>query len=160
MQRILAFTVLLGLSAAAWAEQGCPDGMYPGGRQPGPICIPIPGLGGGIQQPPTPLWEDRWGAIATDSVNGTAGFATNQRSKYLAEATALTQCRQSDNSACRVILVYANQCAVLVTSSDSHLVESGKTIEEATAKAMSECHEAGVECSVYYSACTLSQRVN
>jgi len=160
----LAFlvTILLMLSSTARAEQGCPDGMFPGGMQPnGQVCVPIPGAGsGGVKRStPQPRWEARWGAIATDSINGTAGFATNQASKNAAESIALTDCRHGNNSACRVILAYENQCAVLVVTSDSHLVESGVTPAEATDKAMNQCRSAGVECSVYYSACSFPQRI-
>ena len=162
MRSLLLAAALLALPAVAHAEQGCPDGMYPGGMQPnGPICVPIPGAGSGVQQQtaPQPHWEALWGAIATDSINGTAGYATNQTSKGAAESYALTDCRRGIGSACRVIIAYENQCAVLVVSSDSHLVQSGSTVAEATDKAMDECRSAGVKCSVYYSACSFPQRV-
>ncbi|WP_460734444.1 DUF4189 domain-containing protein [Lysobacter tyrosinilyticus] len=126
-----------------------------------PICVPIPGAGSGdVQQSaPQPHSEARWGAIATDSINGTAGYATNQASKGAAESSALTDCGRGTGSACKVIIAYENQCAVLVVSSNSHLVQSGSTAAEATVKAMNECKSAGVECSVYYSACSFPQRV-
>ncbi|MGO1073669.1 hypothetical protein [Lysobacter sp. CA199] len=40
---------LMSASFAARADQGCPEGLAPIGRAPGPICVPQPGYHG-----PTP----------------------------------------------------------------------------------------------------------
>src|SRR5688572_15925410 len=69
MPRMISFLILLGLSQLAHAEQGCPDGLYPGGAAPGQICIPMPGYGinangGGEVQAVEPRWATRWGAVA------------------------------------------------------------------------------------------------
>jgi hypothetical protein len=159
MKRHPLILVALLLPVAALAEQGCPDGMYPGGMQPnGPICVPMPGVGGGGQGQVS-QWEDRWGAIATDAKNGYMGVAVGQRSRYIAEATALTQCRASGGTECIISATYANECAVMATGKDSYLIKAAPTIAQATALAYSACENSGMECTIPYSACSLSERV-
>lgn len=159
MNRPLLLLAILCLSGAAQAEQGCPDGMYPGGMQPnGPVCVPMPGVRGGSQTA-VEQWEDRWGAIATDAKNGYMGVSVDQPSKYIAQATALTQCRNSGGTECIISASYANACAVMATGNDSYLIKAGATIAEATALAYSACESAGMECTIPYSACSLSKPV-
>jgi len=159
MTRLPLILAILLLSGAAKAEQGCPDGMYPGGMQPnGPICVPIPGVGGGAQNQ-VEQWEDRWGSIATDAGNGYMGVAVDQPSKYIAQATALTQCRNSGGTECIISATYANACAVMATGKDSYLIKAAPTIAQATALAFSECESSGMACTIPYSACSLSKRV-
>lgn len=155
--RLLALAVIL-VAPLAHAEQGCPDGMYPGGMQPnGPICVPVPGAGGsGAQQ--LERWEDRWGAIATDAKNGYMGVAVDMRSKYLAQATALTQCRDFGGTECVIAISYANQCAVLAVGDGSFLIRAAPTLAEATSAAFRECQNSGMACKIPYQACSLSKR--
>ncbi|WP_460734442.1 DUF4189 domain-containing protein [Lysobacter tyrosinilyticus] len=134
--------------------------MYPGGAQPsGPICVPIPGAGGGSgEQRPAQRWEERWGAIATDAKNGYMGVAVDQRSKYIAQATALTQCRDFGGSDCIISATYANGCAVLATGNDKYLIKVGSTVVEATELAFEACEKSGMDCTIPYSACSLAKR--
>jgi len=145
-------------SGLVHAEQGCPDGMYPGGMQPnGPVCVPMPGVGGGVQKQ-VERWEDRWGAIATDAKNGYMGVAVDKESKYIAQATALTECRHFGGTECVVAISYANQCAVLATGNDSYLIRAAPTMAEARNAAFQECESSGMVCKIPYSACSLPKR--
>lgn len=147
------------ISRSLHAEQGCPNGMYPGGMQPnGPICIPAPG-GGSSEAQVTERWEDRWGAIATDAKNGYMGIAVDQQSEYLAKATALTQCRDVGGTECVVAISYANACVVLATGDGSFLIRAAPTLAEATSAAFQECENSGMVCKIPYQACSLSERV-
>lgn len=159
MSRLSPVLVMLLLSANVEAEQGCPSGMYPGGMQPnGPICVPMPGGAGGSQDP-VEQWEDRWGAIATDGKNGYMGTAVDKRSRYIAEATALTECRNSGGTECIIAATYANACAVMATGEYSYLIKAAPTLAQATALAYRECEKSGMDCTIPYSACSLSERV-
>lgn len=157
------FVAFLGLwmSCSAHAEQGCPDGMYPGGGQPnGPICVPVPGVGRSpAAQKPVERWEDRWGAIATDGKNGYMGTAVDQRSKYAAQATALTQCRSFGGTECIIAATYANGCAVLAVGNEKYWIKVEPTIAEATEMALLECEKAGMECTIPYSECSVAKRI-
>jgi len=156
--RFLVLAAIL-LSGSVQAEQGCPDGMYPGGMQPnGPICVPIPGAGGGSQRP-VEHWEDRWGAIATDAKNGYMGVAVGTVSKYIATATALTECRNYGGTECIIDATYANQCVVMAVGSGSYLIKVAPTISQATALAYQECENSGMACKIPYSACSLPERM-
>ena len=156
MKRLLMAGALFA-SGAACAEQGCPNGMYPGGAQPnGPICVPIPGAGGGGVTP-GPRWRDRWGAIATDYKHGYVGVADRMVSRQRAEATAIERCRQREDSDCLLDITYVNRCAAYVNGADSHWVSGGVTVVEAVNKAMRDCSAAGETCSIFYQACSLPE---
>lgn len=160
MKSRIAIILMLALSWSARAEQGCADGFYPGGMQPnGPICVPIPGVRDGAEQQPVERWEDRWGAIATDAKNGYMGVAVDKQSKYIAQATALTECRNYGGTECVIAISYANQCAVLATGDGSFLIRAAPTIAEASSAAFRECENSGMKCKIPYSACSLSRRV-
>ena len=157
----LLLVLLAFVANGAVAEQGCPNGMYPGGTRPnGPICVPMPGVRGyPPPEPAEPRWAERYGAIATDGGNGLLGTASGMASQRKAEAAALTDCRKSTVNNCAVILTYANQCAVLVVSEDSHLAKAGATVVDARRRAMAECSREGIQCQVVYSECSLPERV-
>lgn len=164
----LLLLFLLSFSITSHAEGNCPPGYYAIGAtgQPGPQgCAPIPGYNQGQESVPTqsaPRWADRWGAIAYDTAgtNVGLGVATNMSSKDLAEQVALKECRAKGGAGCEVDLAYYNQCAVVIAG--DHYVQSrgAATIQEASSNGLKECRESGASgCVVYYSACSLPERI-
>lgn len=60
LKRSCLFLCLLLRLGVAQAEQGCTDGLYPGGAGPGQICIPMPGYGVGGNIPAAAASEAAW----------------------------------------------------------------------------------------------------
>lgn len=166
MKATVGAPLLLGIqffgASVAYAEQGCPDGLYPGGMQPnGPICIPIPGARtrgqSPMEAPQKEQWSARWGAIATDNETGYMGTADGHVSKSIADETALKRCRKVGQN-CTVVISYSNQCAALAVGTTKYAVGAGTTLAEASVEAAGRCATAGAACEVIYSACSLAQR--
>lgn len=156
--RLRLIIPLLFVWGAAHAEQGCPDGLYPGGAQPGPICIRIPGYGLApiaSSPSPEPIWEDRWGAIATDPHLGILGIASNLLDRVSAEQTALSDCMRQGGTVCAIDKSYSNQCAALVQGDKVYIVGTGATIEGASdlAKKALACSSPD-SCRVHYASCS------
>jgi len=171
MKSILFSCLLFGLlllSSAIHAEGNCPEGYYPIGAESGQSgpqgCAPIPGYNQqqGQQQtpqPPQPQWEDHWGAIATDIPNKSVGTATNLTSQSQATQAAIVDCQSKGGSACKVEIVYRNGCAALAAGDTGHNAKAGATVDAASEAAMKICRAADTHCEVYYSACSLPQRI-
>lgn len=162
--------LLLGLlflrAGVAHAEGGCPPGMIPASGTDINSCVPIPpGYYSNQQQaqpqpPPPPRWADQWGAIATDSANGILGTATNLPSRSSAENAALADCQSKHGSTCKIQLSYGNQCAAMLVGAKVYNTNAGDTADEAIKKGIKMCTDAGdTLCRVYYSACSLPQRI-
>ncbi|WP_167702264.1 DUF4189 domain-containing protein [Xanthomonas axonopodis] len=86
--------------ANAWAEQGCPPGMIPGGVDPHNMatCAPIP-QGSSQQQSdqrrrPAGKWLKTWGAIAENDNGSDFGVSTGKLSKPDAENEAVKNCEK------------------------------------------------------------------
>lgn len=168
--RWLVFGLLLLLGGVAHAEGNCPPGYYPIGAPPGQGgpqgCAPIPGDNNNPQQmqpqplPPPPQWTSQWGAIATDGPGGHLGAATNLSSKSDAEQVAITDCRAKGGSPCAIEVAYDNECAAMVVGHTEHSSNAAATLDEAIHLGMLTCNNAGdTNCHVYYSACSLPQRI-
>ncbi|HDS1580383.1 TPA: DUF4189 domain-containing protein [Stenotrophomonas maltophilia] len=121
---------------------------------------------------PTGKWETRWGAIAQDAAstsnaNLSIGVAEAQKSKREAGALALAECRRGGGKDCKVVFSYHNQCAALAGPVVSEFAKSGgilsaagaPTEEEARADSIQRCgsFSSGQNCTVIYSACSMSQ---
>lgn len=163
MEKVGLFLLALGVfaSGTAGAEQGCSDGFYPGGAQPGgQVCVPIPGYGtsGGADQAPVEQWRPRWGAIATDP-SGKTGIAGNASSKAKAERAALSQCKDKGGASCKVQISYRNSCGVLAWGSGYLAVASADTLSEASQLALGNCSKDSPECEVFFSDCSYAERV-
>ncbi|MES2312332.1 MAG: DUF4189 domain-containing protein [Pseudomonadota bacterium] len=149
------------------AEGGCPPGMIPASGTDINSCAPIPpGYYSNQQhvqpQPPQPpaQWKDQWGAIATDFAHSSAGASVNQPNREAAEQAAIANCQSNGGSTCKVELWYINQCAAMAVSDTGHNAKAGATPDAANQAAMKVCSEAGdTNCRVYYSACSLPQRI-
>lgn len=163
--------LLLTASAAtsAFAEGGCPPGMYPIGGQGVQGCAPIPGAQGGAGSgssyspplPPRPSgeWIKTWGALA-GAIDGTEGGASeSQLTEDAARNKAIENCQRQGGGRCKVDFVYQNQC---VSAVNSELVSTGTkyassgTVASATKLAVQECKKAGgKEWRSIYSACAI-----
>ena len=154
---VLAAIYLLVMHTSAVA-QGCPTGLA--GL---PNCVPpdqsSPGNtaagGGGVPA----LWESRWGAIAVDGPHSKMGVSQGQRSKRAAKRGAEAECQAQGGVACKIEIVYTNQCAVLVWGLHKYVAARGPTIESAANEGMRVCRPADSDCVVFYSACSLPERV-
>lgn len=171
MKSILFHCLLFGLlllSGVAHAEGNCPDGYYPIGGESGQAgpqgCAPIPGYNQqqGQQQAsqPPPQWAARWGAIATDGPGGHLGAANGLPSKREAQEAALTNCQAKGGSPCAVEVAFDNECAAMVVGHKEHSSNAAATVDEAIQLGIKTCASAGdTNCHVYYSGCSLPQRI-
>jgi hypothetical protein len=164
----LLLGLLLLLGSVVHAEGECPPGMFPTnppGAQ-GPVgCAPIPGYDQ-QQQPtrqqtaPPPRWASGWMAIATDSMKGSLGSATDLPSRDEAERAALADCQAKGGSQCKLQVSYGNGCAAMVAGNKEFNVNGAATLDEAVRIGMKMCAKAGdSNCHVYYSACSLPIRI-
>lgn len=169
----VSLCLLLSISGSLYAEQGCAPGFYPGGAQPnGPICVPIPGYGtssSAVPQPRGSQWQLTWGAIASDSETGATGVTVGHFSKGKAKREALAQCASIGGVACKIVLAYKNQCAVIADPVENGqavagagISQGGPSIAVATELAISSCSAKndGRECKIVYSDCTVPVLVN
>jgi hypothetical protein len=161
---LILFFIFLGTGIAAHAEGGtCPDGYYPS-NGPGVMgCSPIPGYNdqqGQPPPPPPPQWESRSGAAAVDSFLGIIGSATDMRSSESAKQSAIANCQAKGGKNCNIELAYSNGCGAIVAGHLRFSTNSGKTQEEAIAKAMKTCNAGKKDPGdVSYSACSLPVRI-
>ena len=160
---LLLLISLLSLDLAVHAEGNCPPGYFPttpSGTQGPQGCAPIPNYEQEPSQPAGPQWIDRWGAIATDGVNGILGVATGAATKRMAKKAALEDCRTKGGSTCEIQISYVNGCAVMIVGGKGFNVSARATTAEAIQSAMKICTSDGdTECHVYYSACSPPLRV-
>jgi len=107
-----------------------------------------------------PQWADRWGAIA-DNANGYAGIVEGESSKSEAERSAIEKCEIQGGGACRIAMVYYNQCAAVATGSQGVRLYRAPTEEQAKQSAMRECEDRQGKgaCQLYYSGCSLPERI-
>lgn len=163
---LATLTAALALANPASAENGCADGYTPAAPGSGSSgCVPIPGLyqvPGGIQgesAAPSVRWEDRWGAIAVDSVTGKTGVAGSKATRRQAEEAALAICAQKGGGDCKVNLSYANQCGVIAWGNNRTSARFAATLEEASRLALNECAQvSGGTCEVFFSDCSMPVR--
>ncbi|MBT2746926.1 MULTISPECIES: DUF4189 domain-containing protein [unclassified Lysobacter] len=128
------------------------------------MCVPMPGMSGNNQQPvtSTPVWADRWGAIAVDKSNVAAGIgsASGMKRKGQAERAALKDCQNKGIARCKVKLAYYSQCAALVWGDHSSSINSAPSKEQAIQIGMDRCFQAkDTNCEVYFSDCSFPERI-
>ncbi|WP_081907545.1 MULTISPECIES: DUF4189 domain-containing protein [Luteibacter] len=147
----------------------CAPGI-PGAGNPG--CVPPsapgspygqPGETGAVAPPAPPaIWEDRWGAIAIDRMNGAAGGDIDGTSKSEAVKVATQRCVESGGSSdhCTIVVSFVNQCAAVAQEPGSSVISSATAADatEATARVLNRCGRS--HCSVLYNVCTYAVRVN
>ncbi len=169
----LIATLLFLSSFVAYAEGRCPPGQFPVGGQGVEGCAPIPGAGGGDGGPSAPVptgeWETRWGAVVEDasSANLATGPAVSKRSKRDAIAAARLECEKAGGRSCKTRITYYNQCVAIADPTEQSRLRGGtqnavyaaQDVEGARALALSNCEAAGSgqECTIVYSACSVSE---
>ena len=165
MQKSLWTLFLLAFAGLAKAEGGCPDGYYPANPPATNVCYPFPETETNSQnQEPQVRWATRWGAIAIASktVSGGAsvvGAATSKASKSKAQKAAMDECRAKGGAKCVIKLAYYNQCAVIVWGDRGYNLVNAETLDKAKQNAIQSCSNADTNCAVYYSACSLPERI-
>ena len=168
--------ILLGLLAAAGdvrAEQGCPDGQYPGGNSSGQLCIPLPGYGvNGNSKPADAAPPDTpqaikheykaWAAIAHDPVKRSLGMAGQDNGiseKKEAERAALEACRgNGGGTGCAILLSYRSECAAIAVGMGADgnaalFADKGRSEEQALATALARCAKSAQMCQKLSSNC-------
>ncbi|WP_158879976.1 DUF4189 domain-containing protein [Rhodanobacter sp. L36] len=146
-------------------------------QQPGVDCAPIQGQGWSgcapinpsqpptqgqqsqVSQQPPMQWATRWGAIATDADKAILSGITDRSSKEAAQQAALTDCRNKGGTQCKLQIAYDNQCAVMILGDKAFNVANAATVGEATKLGTQQCNKESPNCRVYYSACSLPQRI-
>jgi hypothetical protein len=159
---VLILLLLLCLKIGdANAEGGCPPGQYPQQGQGWQTCVPIPGGNPGetTQAPPPIIWQDRWQAIATDTPKGILGTSLGSRTGEGAEASAIADCRAKGGTSCFVEISYVNGCVAMVVGHERKNVRGAPSKSEAEKAAMAQCESNDKGCAVYYSACSLPERI-
>lgn len=151
-------------ASAAHAEGGfCPPGTidHNNGGAPAIVCSPIPGYGQQqAPQQPAPLWERRWGAIATSVPDGVLGVSTDKSSKPEASQAAMSDCATKAGLNCKIEIAYDNQCVVVVVGDGGYNAPIAATVDQAAEIGMRTCRTNGrTNCHVYYSACSLPVRI-
>jgi len=160
MSALLVACLLLA-SRPAIAEGNCPPGYVPSGVGPGGVqgCAPLSG-GGASSTQQGGVWEDRYGAVATDPHLGILGTSKNMGSRSLAERTALDSCKSQGGLGCKVNTWYRNGCVAMVSGDKAYAVESGEDQDSASKASMKSCQSDGnTGCHVYYTDCSSPQRV-
>jgi Domain of unknown function (DUF4189) len=157
--RLLAM-ILIGYSSSVCAQfappqGGCPPGMHLQGFS----CVYD--QASPTTAPPGEQWATRWGAIAIGSTasGGGVGVSTGMKSKRKAEAAAIKQCKNTGGgSACKAF-AYHDQCAVVAWGAQSYTVQSAESIEIASELAIRDCSAKTADCQVFYSGCSLPERI-
>lgn len=169
--KVVLTLMLCFASFAAFAEGRCPPGQYPVGGQGVGGCAPIPGgaSGGAVSSVPTGKWETRWGAIAEDSSANARGVPTatgasdSQKSKRDAERAAVAHCTKLGGQKCKVVGTYHNQCIAIADpkapgqGGGRSVTYRAETLELAQSEALKRCADGAAECSIFYSACSMSE---
>lgn len=152
---VLACFVFCFQSAPALAEGMCPPGQYqttPTGAS-GPVgCAPMPS-----NRAADNAWTPKWGGIARSKDNKTIGVSENADSETLAESLAIDDCKTLGGTGCTVENTYSNQCVAVAVNQKLSTHRFGKTLQEATSKALSQCNKRKSDkaCWIYYSGCSL-----
>lgn len=156
----LAVLLFTCVGAALASAQGCPPGQYPVTGQGWNYCAPVPGSNQDAQPaPPTQAWKSRWQSIATDATKGALGTSVGQATASLAERAALADCRAKGGDACKVQITNGNGCVAMITGEKFLNTKSGATKAEAERSGLSLCNSEDTNCRVYYSACSLPEKV-
>ncbi|WP_414650173.1 DUF4189 domain-containing protein [Dyella sp.] len=144
------------------AEGGCPVGYAPSGVGPGGVqgCAPLPGASSPDNATQAGVWADRYGAVATDPHLGILGTSKSMESRSLAEKAALDSCKSQGGLGCKVNAWYRNGCVAMSSGDNAYAVKSGPDQNTATKASMDSCQSDGTTgCHVYYTDCSMSQRV-
>ncbi|MBS0215811.1 MAG: DUF4189 domain-containing protein [Proteobacteria bacterium] len=164
MKQLILMLLLACSSFAAHGQQPpnsgspCPPGMIPGYG----TCYSPSDSDRYSNQPQSPvrsgaLWQDRFGAIASDSKTGSIGWASNARSKKEAHKAAVEDC---GGGGCQVKADGRNTCLAEAWGGGVSGYGTGINLQRAEEDALSNCKSGGGSaCKIDYSACSLPVRV-
>ncbi|WP_408326146.1 DUF4189 domain-containing protein [Paraburkholderia agricolaris] len=165
--KLHAFFITLTLGAAASVitttahAQACPPGTSPAAIGNDLSACAPDNTSQRALGPPPERWIDYWGAIAVYEPTGSLGVATNMGSKAKAEQAALADCQSKHGSTCKIGSAYRNGCGALIGSTTGYAVASGPSLDKAIQSGMEICTKSGYQnCHVYYSSCSLPQRIH
>ncbi|WP_179235914.1 MULTISPECIES: DUF4189 domain-containing protein [Burkholderia] len=100
------------------------------------------------------------GACDRHTPKGILGASKDQPDRALAEVAALRDCRLKGGTDCTLQISYGNGCVAMVVGDRAMNMNSGITDDDAAQKGLEMCRAAGdSNCRVYYSACSLPQRI-
>lgn len=156
------FALAILATGCSHAENGCPPGMIPASGTNINSCTAIPPGYYPKQEVPnaqSPLWESRWLAIATDSIRGVIGVATDMVSQSIAEQSALSSCEEKGGNNCKISAALANGCAAMTAGDSGFNVQTRSTLNKAESDGMKICTASTSNCYVYYSGCSLPVRI-
>ncbi len=72
----------------------------------------------------------------------------------------MLDCAEKGGTQCKIDVVYDNQCAAVVVGSNGYNVGNAATPDKVAKLGLKVCTDAkGVGCHVYYSACSLPERI-
>jgi hypothetical protein len=159
---LAGLVLLFALSSIAHAQQNCewrPEGpLGPAWYQPGGSGACNNNSSQSVAAPPR--WASRWGAIAISSSTGHVGTSAGKISKSEAKHAAMQDCGDQDGIPdCKVNLSYSNACAAYAWGGGRAGTGSAPSTEEASARALNECSKKGKDCQLYYSECSLPERI-
>jgi hypothetical protein len=158
-----AMLILLVISAtcAVVHAQGCPPGQHPVVGQGWNYCAADPESNNAsdTSQSPTPIWENRYQSIVTDKTKGILGTSTGKTSSNLAEKAAMADCQAKGGKVCEIQITNENGCVAMVVGNRVMNSSSGQTKDAAERKGIDLCSTEDTDCHVYYSACSLPERI-
>ena len=162
MKRLALWVALSVNCASIYAEGGsCPNGYYPVNGYGVSGCAPIPGYNQRLQTPPSAQtqWRSRWGAIATDEVNGVVGSSSGLSREAHAKEAALADCKSKGGESCRFAVSYANGCGAMIAGDNRFNVDRAATEQEAIEIGMRTCQREDKNCRVYFTSCSYPVRI-
>ncbi|QCW25630.1 DUF4189 domain-containing protein [Lysobacter enzymogenes] len=162
--RIQSITLLLTTLLLPHAALSCPQGTVPQQGIGWQGCAPVPGTAptSSSHVKAREIWEDRWGAIALNHSNISAGFGSSSglRRKKQAESAALKDCRSKGIEQCQVRFTYYSQCAVIVWGDRTSNITGAPSIEHAREIGMKKCEQTqDTNCEVLFSQCSYPERI-
>lgn len=152
MKKIM-FSLFLVYSNEAWSEGGCPPGQYPQRGQGWQACVPGESAHDSPHQP-SPHWERRWAAIATDGEAAALGTASRALSEGMAMSQALEECRRNGGRFCKLQITHDNGCVAMAIGGNMMCFSSGPTIPWVEKHALDKCIGAEKKPTIYHSFCS------
>ena len=161
LTKLLALSLSI-VSLGATANGGCPPGQYPQQGQGWQSCVPIPGYKAAAPSGAAedgPAWRNSWQAVATDTDKGILGTATGKLSDTEAQSAALADCKAKGGNACELRMSHGNGCIAMTVGANQVWFNSASSKKSAERESMGMCSTNDSSCKVYYSECSLSERV-
>lgn len=143
---------LIMLGAVACSGSGLVQAQQPGTPAYNSVFLPAHGVGDTRQGAPV-----QWGAFASGK-RGAMGWVLNGASEDEASGQALSQCVSGGGEDCSVDFTFANECAVVATSSTNwHWLSGPSSLKSLRKETMQNCARASAggrsECQFVWEGC-------